>query len=105
MTKFYYLGSVALRVKVLQIESECLRFKLHLTLSCYLAVPQPTLSHYQKDSRTTSMLITALSTVLTERSPGGLQRHNIGAMRFPLTSGQSCFNAVINIELLRRTPQ
>ena len=72
MTKFYYFGSAALRVMVLQIELECSRLKLHYALSCYLAVPQPTLSHYQKDSPTTSMLITALTTVLIHRSPGGL---------------------------------
>ena len=72
MTKFYYLESVALRVKVLQIESQCCRFKPYYALNCYLAVPQPTLSHYQMDSPTTSMLITALSTILTQRSPGGL---------------------------------
>ena len=65
MTKFYYFGSVALRVKVLQIESECFRFKPHQVLSCYLAVPQPTLSHYQQDIPTTSMLITELSKILT----------------------------------------
>ena len=74
MTKFYYLGSVVLRVKeeLLQIESEYSRFQPHWALSCYLAVPQPTFSHYQKDSPTTSMSITALSTTLTQRSPGGL---------------------------------
>ena len=65
MTKFYYFGSVALRVKVLQIESECFRFKPHQVLSCYLAVPQPPLSHYQQDIPTTSMLITELSKILT----------------------------------------
>ena len=72
MTKFYYLGSVVLRVKVLQIESEYSRFQPHWALSCYLAVPQPTFSHYQKDSPTTSMSITAISTTLAQRSPGGL---------------------------------
>ena len=64
MTKFYYMGSVAFRVKVLQIESKCSWFKPHYALSCYLTVLQPTLSHYQKGSPTTSMLITALSTIV-----------------------------------------
>ena len=45
--------SVALRVKVLQIESECSRFKPNQALSCYLAASQPTLSHYQKGIPTT----------------------------------------------------
>ena len=65
-------GECVRRVKVLQIESEYFRFKPHQALSCYLAVPQSTLSHYQKDRPTTSMLITVLSTILTQRSPGGL---------------------------------
>ena len=103
MTKFYYLASVSVRVKVLQIESEYFRFKPHQALSCYLAAPQSTLSHYQKDRPTTSMLITVFSTILIQRSPRGLYQPNL-AMRFPLTSGQSCFNADINIELVRLTP-
>ena len=94
---------MALRVKVLQIKSECSQFKPNYTLS-YLAAPQATLSHYQTGSPTTSMLITVLSTVLTQRSPGDLQGPDL-AMRFPFTSGQSCFNAEINIELFRLTPR
>ena len=50
------------------------------------------------------MLITALSTVLTQRSPGGLQRPNL-AVRFSLTSGQSCVNAEMNVKLVRLIPQ
>ena len=103
MTKSYFLESVALKVKVLQIESECFRFKTHKAISCYLAVPQPTLTHYQKDSPTTSMLITTLFTTLTQRSPGGFSQLSL-AVRFLLTSDQSCFNAEINIELVRLTP-
>ena len=55
MTKFQYLWTVTLWVKMLQLESEGFWFKPQLTLSWdfydyYLAVPQPTLNHSQKDS-------------------------------------------------------
>ena len=72
MAKFYYLGCVALTVNVLQIESECSRLKLHWAFTSYLAASQRILRHYQKDSLTTLMLITALSTILTQMSPGDL---------------------------------
>ena len=42
-------------------ESERSQFKPHKALSCYLAVPQPTLSHYQKDRPTTLVLIKILT--------------------------------------------
>ena len=41
---------------------------------CYLAVPQPTLGHYQGESLSHSMFIAAFHLFLTQRSPGSSQR-------------------------------
>ena len=70
MTKCQYLGRVTYWVKTLQLESEGSWFKLHLALdwdlyNCFLAVPQPTLDHLQRDSLINPMFIKVFSTILT----------------------------------------
>ena len=72
--------------------------------STVIWLPEPTLRHYERNSLTNSLLITLFSSILIERSSGGLKQPNL-TMSFRLTSDKNCYNAVINIELLRLTPR
>ena len=101
MTKIYYLGyykGITNRIRMFPVQTT---LGTQLSFSCPTANFGP-LSKGQPHYL--DLTSSAPSTILTQKPPCGLQRPNL-AMRFPLTSGQSCFYAENNIELMRLTPR
>ena len=84
---------------------EGFRFKLPLGtqlgffFNYYLAGPQTTLGHFQRNSLTNPMVIIAFSTISTSSIPGALKQVKL-ITRPLVTFGSDRYNTVINIGLV-----